>query len=142
MKKYTIKKGGHYSGFRFHPIFLHKSVTIAFMFTDESKYITKKYSWERDQWNKVAGITYDILGRNSNRIAWRYNSDDDVFEICEYKHINGVWHASNIAIVFQDIVIIRILLNDSGLVSYLQYPHYGGEVDAPHDVSIYLEFKL
>ena len=142
MKKYTIKKGRHYSGYRFRPILFPRSVSFEFMFTEESKYQSEPHTKLREQWLKLAGIALDPFGRNSARVAWRYNSDTDTFEMCQYLHLNGsfkVLHHTIRTIPINTRTDI-LLYNYFGLIGYRQFPHFGGKAAAPNDVSIHLKF--
>ena len=142
MKKYTIKKGCNYSGYRFRPILFPRSVSFEFMFTEESKYISEPHTQLREQWNKLGGFAFDLFGYRSNRIAWRYNSDTDQFETCQYLHIKGKFKVVDGSIQNAGInqLTAVYLYGGRGFLGYLQYPYFGGKAAAPNDVSIYLKF--
>lgn len=88
-----VKKGSHYSLVSFSPIFFPTKTDFSFCFSEKSKYYSVTNTSLREQWNKLGGISFDILGKNSARVAWRYNCENDSFEVCAYFHISGVFKA-------------------------------------------------
>jgi hypothetical protein len=142
MKKYTIKKGCNYSGFRIAPILFPKSVSFEFMFTEESKYQSEPHTRLRTQWNKLAGFSFDLIGYRSSRIAWRYDSDLDIFEVCYYIHVKGKFKVVDGSVQVAPINKISTVMLDGGygFIGYRQFPHFGGKANAPNNVSIHLKF--
>jgi hypothetical protein len=176
MKTYTIKKRKHYSGIHFSPLWSPKGIEFEFMFTESSKYISEPNTYLREAWNKLAGISLDPFGRNSIRLAWRYNSDLDIFEVAAYYHDAGIFYVNEEKIIpfvagqqgrckiqtalydlfdrttsIESIITISELASKTEIkhdfigllpsIGYIQYPYFGGVQPAPHDVSLFVEFK-
>ena len=144
MNKYVIRKGKHFSGFRFHPILFPESISFEFMFTNKSKYYSEPHSQLREQWNKLAGMSLNLSGSESIRLAWRYNCDTNLFEVSEYAHIKGEIKSFPFFTVkaHERHFVSLSKLNEQpfGNIGYKQFPYFGGKDSAPHDISIYLKF--
>lgn len=94
MKTNLIKKGFH-RPLTLLPVFVRSMgwkefyMDRTFKFTEKSKYNLN----DTDQldWNKLVGVCYGIFGihKNSDRMAWRYNVKNDLFELAAYWYNNG-----------------------------------------------------
>ena len=144
MKKYTIKKGRNYSGYRFRPILFPRSVSFEFMFTEESKYQSEPNTQLREQINKLAGLSFDPFGVNSWLKGWRYDSALNTFFICDYRHIGGraetITEVKNTEIAKVGQIRICTVTGTGGFIGYRQYPYFGGKAAAPTSISIHLKF--
>lgn len=101
MKEYLIKKGNHYpSGVNFSPIWKPRRIEFEFEFPEEAFYLSQKNTQLGEQWNKLSGLAFDLLGNNSARAAWRCVAGEvGAIEVCAYFHINGVFSARESNIV-------------------------------------------
>lgn len=107
MKKFTILKGTHYSNHMFAPIINPKRIEFTFILTDKSAYFPKVHYSETEyrqlkyQVNKIAGMTFDFFGKNSVRLGYRYDWDQDTFSVLPYYHIDGkrVWDYEKSAVI-------------------------------------------
>ena len=88
-----VNRGEHYSSIGFAPVLFPSKTEFSFCFREKSKYYSVANTALREQWNKLGGISFDVFGKNSARVAWRYNCENDSFEICAYFHINGKFKA-------------------------------------------------
>ena len=93
MKIEKVVKGKHYSSISFSPILFPSKIEFSFCFSEKSKYYSVANTALREQWNKLGGLSFDVVGKNSARVAWRYNCENDSFEICAYFHTNGKFSA-------------------------------------------------
>lgn len=93
MKIEKVTKGKHYSSIGFSPVLFPSKIEFSFCFSEKSKYYSVENTALREQWNKLGGLSFDLRGKNSARVAWRYNCENDSFEVCAYFHTNGKFSA-------------------------------------------------
>jgi len=93
MKKYTIKKGKHYSNWFNLPIlYVRKNRTFQYKFIIEADNLDDD-AGRQDDWNKLFGIGVGLSARsNSIRAAWRFNKVKSTFEWTIFREINGKFH--------------------------------------------------
>lgn len=86
--KYIHPKGAHGSE-PFTPKIWIRKVSGIFHFTPEAKYNLN--SIEQGDWNKMCGIGFNPLKPNQNAamIAWRYNTNKQLFEVSPYFNVNS-----------------------------------------------------
>tara|TARA_Y100001938_G_scaffold143057_1_gene215243 strand:- start:3379 stop:3813 length:435 start_codon:yes stop_codon:yes gene_type:complete len=140
LKTYLIKKGKHYSGFRFIPFFRCREITIIFKFTDSCRY---EYNNPQltEQINKLFGFGALWHHRSSVRIGWRYSPKKDNIKLYTYKYIQGVRFEKH----FDTVKIgqynkLRIKAHRSYWLGKFLFPYFGGKEPAPHDIKILLDF--
>ena len=92
MEEFKIKAGSHYCKLHYNPIIAPNGIEFTFRFSDRSMYYSKKGTYLRGAVNKLCGLSFDPIGRNSARLGWRYNYDTDFFEVIAYFHINGKFY--------------------------------------------------
>jgi len=152
---YTIKAGCNYSGFRFSP-FLKRPVQEYLVSFDPS--CIYDIGKERSDWSKLFGQTHG-LPRNSSRWAWRWNVSHDAFQVMPYMHERGIIRRGSPIIDVRptsSIVLGIVPENDNIVftvngnlqyiwtpptdctVGYRQWPYYGGNMPAPHEMKLSL----
>ena len=72
-----------------------KERMYSWYFTDDTKYILDStaqvlFSGDQKDWNKLIGMSYSLISNhiNSAMVGWRYNPDQELFELNAYYHIN------------------------------------------------------
>lgn len=160
MKKYTILKGFHYSRHWISLLLFPKKVKFDFILNNKSAYrslvehddiATRQLKY---QVNKIAGLSFDLLGNNSARLGYRYNWEKDVFQVLPYYHIDGkrIWNDEKAVDIDKGVkytcrirkdknrclftvsnkythkVLLydTINMNTSSILGYKQYPYFGG----------------
>lgn len=115
-------------------------------------------------WNKKEKKVDTNIHKQSYRIAWRYNHVFDKIELAEYWYNNSneyqfriigqyylnskiifdIYFNRNTNLIFTNIngISRRINFNftNSGKLNFLLHPYFGGQVKAPHDIKIQLEY--
>lgn len=155
MKKYTIKKGNHYSGFRFVPHFGITMESYIVYFTESCLYEGNA----TDDTNKLAGWTYGWNPHyNSIRTGWKPVLGKILLSLyiyCKGERIIGDLCSVDINIPYHIILFkdhVQVLDVGTGSVinnvrfnfgfkptwGYKLHPYFGGDNPAPHDVTIYL----
>jgi hypothetical protein len=101
MKKVKIKEGSHLASNQFTGIrtglFGLGKVSAVVSFNEDSVYLTKNKDNQPD-WNKLMGCSWGFfplfkqfqMHENSSRWVWRWNPDEQVFELAPYVYINGI----------------------------------------------------
>lgn len=140
LKTYIIKKGKHYSGFRFRPFIRCKEITVAVKFTDSCRYLGNTVQMT-EQINKLCGFGAILHHMNSIRIGWRYDPINDVIKLYTYEYRNK----ERIIEPFDEVRINqtkKIKLKSKKVYWFGKYllPYYGGKAAAPHQIKIKLSF--
>jgi hypothetical protein len=153
---YTIKAGNHYSGFHFRPhLTKHKAAFYA-MFTPSCRY---DIGPDQSDANKLFGFT---LGLSSSvRWAWKNRAGTDKIILVPYVHEDGkvvrpegrveieIGEEIHLTIIRTSDTRVRFLANGSPVAFHdfrekkpywgrCQYPYFGGNQTAPHDMMISL----
>lgn len=139
LKNYTVKKGHHYSGFRFVPFIRMKELSAYVCFTDSCRYHTEDVQL-REQINKLFGFGSIFHHRKSFRIGWRYNPNKDLIELYEYFYVKGERY-------YQKIDSMRIGQTKKLKVKSKKYiwfgvnlwPYFGGKAKAPKNITVKME---
>ena len=140
LKEYVIKKGKHYSGFRFRPFIKCKEITVAVKFTDSCRYLGNTVEMS-EQLNKLVGFGSIFHHKNSIRIAWRYNPIKDKVELFIYEYLRGERMESQ----FDEMRIgqtkkLRLKSRKAYWFGKFLFFYFGGKYPAPHDMKIKLSF--
>jgi hypothetical protein len=145
MKKYTIKKGKHYS-LNFPKLFWNKEkMKITFKF--DSSAIYNIPGDDMKDWNKLFGFSRGLHHKNSVRLAWRWNNEISKIEITEYYYTNGVRKYNDTPLLSINPnethnLEIEIENKNSCKLGYALFPFFGGNVPAPHDVTIQVSYSF
>lgn len=140
LKTYKIKKGSHYSGYRFFPFFKKKELSSYVCFTDSCRYVSNDNQLT-EQINKLFGFGSFFHHRRSYRIGWNYNRLNDEIDLYDYFYYRGErfsYKTGSMKIGEVKKLTIKSTFN-VWLGVYL-FPYFGGKVPAPHDIDIKLEF--
>ena len=162
---YTIKKGRHSSGWRFHP-YWHKDQQAAFVqFTPSCAY-TLPGSDQADT-NKLYGLSFGLHTRWSARWGWKSRGENsDTILLVPYMHERGeivrpqgrleVPINEDVAlsirrkgrtVIFEagysggSVSIVHEMSGDPWHCGYDLFFYFGGNCVAPHDVSLYLDLQ-
>jgi len=140
LKEFLVKKGRHYSGFRFRPFIRCKSITVAFKFTDSCRYLGNTIQMT-EQINKLCGFGAILHHRNSIRIGWRYDPINDHILLYTYEYKKGV----RIVDKFDKVKIgqtkkLKLKSKKVYWFGCYRFPYFGGKSPAPHDMKINLSF--
>ena len=140
LKTYKIRRGKHYSGFRFIPFYKRSSLTAYVCFTDSCRYYTIDNQL-KEQVNKLFGFGSINHHKRSYRIGWRYNASKDMIDLFEYKYEHGY----RTIFKFDSIRIgqtkkITVFSRKYIYWGKFLYPYFGGKAPAPHDMEIKLLF--
>ena len=134
-KKYKIKKGEHYSGYRFKPFIKKNKQRVEVLFNESCRY------YGTDQVNKLFGFGSIFVHKNSHRIGWRFNVASDSIELFTYTYVNKKRTIEHLK--FVDINKKETLELKSDKNYYLganYFPYFGGKVTATHDVVISIKY--
>jgi hypothetical protein len=187
MNGFLIKKDSHYPSNiiqRLNPgrILLNPAnLEFDFTFSHASQYAPKGLWWERrkesyyypllEQINKLGGISFDLINKNSARIGFRYNWETNRFYVYAYFHINGDIHYSEDSMFMvgmnerftaqivanREQILVQIHNNkgetkvldiientfDKSLFGYIQYPYFGGKIPSPNGIKLNVDnFKV
>lgn len=164
---FTIHKGKHRASplywLCWWPLLVNpEQVSRKLCFTFSSKYDLGND--DQQDHNKLFGIAYGNIHRNSARFGWRYDNKKNVFILSAYCYINGERVMTDLCTVvanhWYDCHIICVgsiytfkVINQSGdllcteLISkghnkklgWLLGPYFGGNRTAPHDIIIELK---
>jgi hypothetical protein len=160
MKKYTIKKGEHYSTHLFKPYLgFKKEFNLTIQFTDSCRYNLGDI--DQLDINKLFGVSFGDHQKNSIRIGWNYNLFTDKIDVFSYVYEGGVRKYEKIEEVFiNEIFTLKLDLNftnnafsiisDTTIyfrefgypkmkLGYYLYPYFGGNKPAPQDIIINME---
>lgn len=170
MKTYSIEKNSHRSGYYFRPILGNKSLAFNAFFNGNCKYDIGNP--DQSDINKLIGLSFGYHHTNSIRIGWRYNIATDKIELLPYIYLNGkrlhedkcpvilsisteqtvygmISHEDNhykIILYTQDAGLTEYKINTGNTfipkIGYLLFPYFGGNVKAPHEMSIDMEYRL
>lgn len=177
---FLIKPGSHYpSGLikSIHPnrlMFKPTSIKFDFEFSHSAQYAPKGLWWERrkesyyypllEQINKLGGVSFDLLNKNSARVGFRYDWETNRFFVYAYYHIDGEIHCAEDSkfmigmnerctaeivknreqIIIQvnnnkgETKVLDIIENTFGesLFGYVQHPYFGGKIPAPNGIKL------
>jgi len=157
LKKYTIKKGSHYSGFHLSPFYDKNIAKYEVVFSKSCIYDLQN----QDQYdvNKLFGLSYGYHHIDSVRFGWR--ADGDKIEISAYCYRDGerlikemchididkpyLFEIKNIGSYYE----LELKDESSGFFSYARiakpaiiklgyrlFPYFGGNQIAPHEMEI------
>lgn len=159
-----ILKGCHFSLPMIPWIVKTEGLQKTFVFTNSCRYVLQ--NGDQSDWNKLTGFTLgwkistNAVHDNSIRIAWRYNTETGLIELCWYVYRNGVriYEEKNIwRVRVGDSVKVMIDKTFSGYYyvtingipkmidvkfskpkkyGWLCYPYFGGTSKAPHTITI------
>ena len=140
LKSFFIKKGTHYSGFRFVPFIKCNEMTIGVKFTDSCRYLGNTVQMS-EQVNKLCGFGAILHHRNSLRIGWRYDPIADKVILYTYEYKNQERTIQR----FDEVRInqtkrIKIKSKKTYWFGKYLYPYFGGKAAAPHDIEIKICF--
>ena len=140
LKEYRIKKGKHYSGFRFRPFIRKSEMTVIVNFDESCRYLGNTIQMT-EQINKLCGFGSILHHRNSIRIGWRYCPFNDHILLYTYEYKKGV----RIIDKFDKVRIgqTKKLKLKSKRVYWLgcyRFPFFGGKAPAPNNLKINLSF--
>jgi hypothetical protein len=161
MKTYIILRGEHYST---HPFKLYTgktSLPVVVNFDESCRYDLGTI--DQLDVNKLAGVSFGNHETNSIRIGWAYNLTTqkmDLFAYC-YQNTARIINAIGSCNLSEE-VSIKLELNfkahsfkislagaasqefaynyPSLKVGYYLFPYFGGNIPAPHDMTIYMDF--
>lgn len=140
-KTYTIKKGGHYSGFRFKPFIKKSSQSVDVTFHEGCNTYEKGNDQLNEQINKLFGFGDILHHNNSNRIGWRYNNLTKKIDLFNYMYDFGELKVVGIG----DVLIGQKIRIDLKSPTYWfgvnRFPYFGGKSVAPNDIKITLTYK-
>jgi hypothetical protein len=166
---YTIKKGRHYSGFRF-PKFHWEQKTLkkSVKFTDSCIYD----HGDDDQLdvNKLFGLSFGFHHKNSIRFGWRWDTKYDMIQLYGYTYLNGsrIIEPITYLLLNKNYVLgievcdtcyhltvydcddynsfggrkkfsTTMLKGDIPKWGYHLYPYFGGNKVAPHNIYLYMD---
>jgi len=141
-KTYRVKKGNHYSGFRFKPFFKRKKLEADVVFHPSCRYYEEGNDQLNTQINKLFGFGSILHQHNSHRMGWRYDKINDKIILVEYIYKEG----ERVLKTFETVRInekTRIVLESDkpyyfGVYRWL---FFGGTAKAPHDIAVTINFK-
>lgn len=169
-RTYSINQNSHRSGYYFKPLIFNNELSFNVSFDDNCKYDLGNV--DQFDINKLIGISYGFHHNNSIRIGWRYNTKIDKIELLPYIYVNGKRLTEDTCpvilsistnqrvygMISHDFGSYRILLytRDSGhieyrfstgdtklpSVGYVLFPYFGGNVKAPHKMTIDMEYNV
>lgn len=141
-KTYTIKKGKHYSGFRFKPFFRCKELEADVTFHDSCRYYEKDNTQLNHQINKLFGFGSINHHNNSNRLGWKYDHSNDRIQVLSYDYVDGLLITNHICYVgLREKIRLKIQSNDTYYLGKYLFPYFGGKAKSPHDIKISIYFK-
>ena len=125
MKKFTIKKGNHFSTPRTFKLLTGPNNkeyqwvvalddSCVYSFKDLDKGTVAENQWD---WNKLVGLSlFDFIpnDKNSIRVGWRYNPTTQKIELGAYMHLDS-------KIIFSDPITLNIEPNELVRVSIKTY---------------------
>ncbi|MCW3094281.1 MAG: hypothetical protein JWP81_5350 [Ferruginibacter sp.] len=155
--KYTILKGAHYCDKSMLKEFTGDHISFSVKFDSTAIYKTADPLNQEDI-NKLYGFSEGIDNHlNSARIGWNWNRN--ALRLYAYVYANGIRTSkeiSKVAIgatisatirvagkeylfsVDENNVALPRALNDSLVSGYRQYPYFGGDEIAPHNIYVYI----
>ena len=134
-KTFTIKKGCHYSGFRFRPFIYKRSMSADVVFTPSCRY-DGSYQLET-QINKLFGFGSINHHNNSHRLGWRYSEDLDRVLIFEYFYIKGDRYENQILkVCIGQNVRLKLKYHKGYWFGKKLFPYFGGKEPAQKDLKI------
>jgi hypothetical protein len=155
MRKFSIKKGQHFSKPRIWQLTRFDSVVAEAMFTSKSAYDCN----DMHQWNKLCGISYSLdPSYNSAMIAWRYK--DGLFELTPYLNFKGRWHVPEQSYKLGVNTPVKMSITVCNGVSYFtigeeawiedapdkhwfktrRQPYFGGKFTPDNDIELYFDY--
>lgn len=161
-KAYTIKAGDHYhKGYlgSFRPV-VGKSMKFTLTFDSSCEYETNNPT---NQWdiNKAWGFREGISGRNSARIGWNWK--EEALWVYPYTHVDKMISidppgvqvkpgepisceitVSDFKYIFtinRNQIVVPRGSNESRFYGLQEYPYFGGDEVAPHNIKILIEPK-
>lgn len=159
-KKYKIKKGKHYSGFRICPTYNKTISKYEVIFTESCLY--DLHNEDQYDINKLFGLSYMHHHIDSARFGWR--ADGDKIELSLYCYRDGERHMKEIChldtgktytLAIKNIGNYYEFLVSSDTSSFMAYakvtkpitvtlgyklwPYFGGNEPAPHDMEIMMK---
>ncbi|TPG33553.1 hypothetical protein EAH80_14815 [Mycobacterium hodleri] len=163
LNKFVIFKNIPFS-FPRTPAFFVKNVTGSAMFTEKSIYDLQ--SVDQYDWNKLTGISFNFLrpDQNALMVAWRYNVNDNDFEIAPYYNVDLARILPNdqtevikmpigepfdftvdytgITLTYEDQSVFKPIpanLPTNQLTAFRIQPWFGGTSLPPNTLSLYLK---
>lgn len=164
MRKYTIKKGKHYSGFNFGFTFKN-SISFCCMFSENCLYKPLPHPDTLDI-NKLCGFSTTIFHhKQSGRIGWRCVDESGEIELVTYSYNSGKREISDQQVIarvepnklftvyiedFETHYLYTVTYKGKSYTNsdkktydwlpfkYLLYPYFGGNNPAPHNMNIYM----
>lgn len=154
---FTINEGQHYSVKGIQK-FSGNSLNFAVKF--DSSCIYDLGNINQHDINKLIGFKFGLdVHKNSARIGWRYNVDNEVIEIFAYSYVEGVRDSRKLGVCFIDEVVSINIEVGNGLIfyeymgftyvveglemskeKYFSFPYFGGNEVAPHMMQIEIWF--
>lgn len=159
LKKYTIKKGQHYSGFRISPFYGKTTAKYEVIFTKNCLY--DLHDENQYDINKLFGLAYFLHHIDSARFGWR--ADGDKIEISVYCYKDGKRYMKEMCLIDTDKPYTMEIKNtgsyyefelkdeSSSFFSYARiskpvtvkigynlFPYFGGDEPAPQDMDIFM----
>ena len=166
MKKYTILKGNHRSGFYIKPHYRTFDLSYDVLFTNSTIYQLDKIN--QFDINKLFGLSYGYHHTNSVRFGWRsVGYAGNKIDIVAYCYVNGQRVKDVGRYTFLTMIQTNKLYtfsiktlptkytlsvsDQSGLIAsksithdtlpdygYYLFPYFGGDCVAPHNIDIFL----
>lgn len=160
MKKYIIEAGTHYS-FHFPKLYTGKKTFICkVQFTESCRYDLGTI--DQLDINKLWGVSFGYHKTNSIRIGWNYNLVTNKIDLYWYIYEDGFRRYNKIdSCEIGEVKEIHLALlpsinefmmytNNSNvlvsyrypsyLIGYYLYPYFGGNISAPHNIKLYMDF--
>lgn len=157
--KFTILKGFHYCDKTSIKPFEGKGINLNVKFDSSAIYSNTDAANQADI-NKLVGFTEGTDNHvNSARIGWGWSNE--ALRLYAYSYAGGVRSSKEISVVAigepisisvsivpneyvfkvnQQLVKLPRVANSTSTTGYWQYPYFGGDETAPHDIFIYIQY--
>ena len=137
----TIKKGKHYSYFRWMPFIYKRKMEASVLFDETVKYTGTPQLEE--QINKLCGYGSYRVHKNSVRIGWRYNKKTNKVDLFEYIYKKGNLIPPVLFMSCELHTKYRVEIQSDRAFWFGSYykPYFGGKAPAPHDIRIKITNK-
>jgi len=113
-----------------------------FIFTDSCRYEYKN-NQIKEQINKLGGFGSLRHHKNSKRIGWRYNQEQDNIELYSYNYTKGVRTIEYIkSVEFNKLEKVLLHTEKPFKSGKLLFPYFGGKAEATKNTSIFLGFLI
>lgn len=156
-----IPQGWHRSMALWYPMF-RDTLKFQFYFSETGRYIF--HDGNEEAVNKIVGFADGRLNhhKNSFRIGWNYDSQNDRIRIYAYTYVDGVrgvWFLGFTNLFEENAVIVkcmkgqyRVIFNNEVFhiprskrikwkYKHLLWPYFGGVRKAPHSIAIFLKWR-